>query len=231
MTDATASVFAAQDARHLARLKPWQAKVVKLISRKVSDATAHAHLAVTEALRAIPDGRPSAARTRRSPSYQAALVRLDELLASLAGPSVSSLKGVVRDAAEAFYRDSFNAMLPTVSEDIRVSNTEPTQAGISKIRGALLHSVDLRTELGSAVERAKRSLGPAVVSAANRGVTKTQGKDTIDTWHAQTERAITQAALGALSDRNVAAQTLAMLDVIHPSRLDKASLAASSHKA
>ncbi|MDE2100490.1 MAG: hypothetical protein KGL39_24815 [Patescibacteria group bacterium] len=231
MTAETQAILESLDARFLARLKPWQDRAVKLVSSVVDDAAAHAHHAITETLRKTPDGKPTSARLRKSRSYQAALDRLDGLLTALAGPSVHSAKGLVRNARASFYRDSFLYWRSRYDRDLWVSpDPRPTKRGINRIRGALIQSADLRSTLSGPIESAKRSLGPAVTSAASQTTTKRQGKDTIDTWRSQAKSAITAAVLGALSDSDQRAHTLAALDVLAPDHLDKASLSASSHE-
>src|SRR5512135_2157880 len=94
--------IAAIENRQKGRLEPWIAKGVKLVSAKLADARAHAEKAVTDTLRSTPDGRPSMARIRANPSYQASLNRLDELWAEIGGPSVTSLQGLIQDSSAAF---------------------------------------------------------------------------------------------------------------------------------
>lgn len=231
MTSETAQSLDLLDARFLARLKPWQERVSARVTKSVEDAAAHAHRSITETLRRTPDGRPSAARLRRSPSYLAALDRLDGLLTTLAGPSVHSLKGMIRNARDGFYRDSFAYWLTVYDPELWVSSDpKPTKRGINAIRGALIQSADLRTTLAGPIEAAKRSLAPSVVSASNRESTRTQAKDSIDLWAAQSRSAILTASLRALSDADQRAHTLAALNTLAPKFLGKADLAASSHR-
>lgn len=230
MRPATAKALEILESRHIARIKPWREAAFQLIGVELGDALAHARAAVTETLKRTPDGRASAAKIRRSRSYASALGHLDKLLDELAGPSADSQAGLVRDAAESFYRDAFRDAVESVDPELRVSpNPKPKEAGIRKIRTAYLHSSAIRDELGALVLSARRSLGPSVASAAARGNTEVQARDSLTTWHAQATRSIERGVLAVLSDLDVASRSLSLIDAIHPSRLDPESLAMSSH--
>lgn len=203
----------------------WSVRASGRISSKVSDARAHADKAVTEALRAEPDGRATVRRANRSPSYLAALSRLDELLADLCGPSWSSRSGVIRDAREAFYRESTQKWFPQIPEGLLARKwPEPTAAGVVAARTLVLHGQDVRREVGAPVDDAKRRLASAVVLAGSRDASGRTGADLLDAWERSSAEAIGRATTLALGDARVALDRLAGRDLIDPVHLDDTPL-------
>lgn len=201
--------------------REWSTAVIPMVESKLEDAHAHAERAVTQTLKATADGRPTARKANRSPSFQAAVARLDELLDWLAGPSANSLRGRVRDAREAFYRKAFGLHLPMIPAELHVSpHPEPTFANLRLIRGALIHGVDLRKELEGPIATAKRQLTAAVASAGQRAATARDSSDILETWHKQSVAAIRTAVLRVLSDSVEFADTEAGTDLIHPDYLE-----------
>jgi hypothetical protein len=218
MTHSDLDKKAVQQAR---QLLPWAARAGERIDAKFADALSHARNAVTETLKRKPDGRPTIRHASRSPSSTAALARLDELLAWLAGPSVSSLAGFVRDARATFYVDSFGAWKPFIPAELWVSpDPMPTVAGTNRARGAVLHGMDLRTELAGPIDRAKRSLRAAVAVAGRRGTTGKLSDQLLLTWRTQNQAAVTAAVHRALSDSQMDADVRAGRDLVHEDYLE-----------
>lgn len=201
----------------------WAAAILPVVEAKVDDAHAHAGKAITDTLKATEDGRATARKASRSPSFQAALNRLDELWTWLAGPSKDSLQGKIRDAREAFYRKGFELQRPLIPDDLWITaDPRPTAEGIRLIRGALIHGYDLRRELEGAFTTAKRGLSAAVAVAGRReadGATKT---DLLGAWKRTTLDALRLAVLRALSDSVEFADVEAGVDLIHPEFLESA---------
>lgn len=201
----------------------WSRKILPVVESKLEDALAHAERSVTQTLKDAADGRATARRANRSPSFQAAQTRLDELLEWLAGPSVDSLKGRVRDAREAFYKRAFALHKPLIPTELLVSpDPEPTAEGIRLIRGAHIHGLDLRRELAGPIETAQRNLTAAVAQAGRRSTDARVETEILGTWHRQALNAIRSAVLRVLADSVEYADTEAGTDLIHPDYLEPA---------
>lgn len=201
--------------------REWSRAIVPTVESKLEDAHAHAERAVTQALKATADGRPTARKANRSTSFQAAIARLDELLEWLAGASANSLRGRVRDAREAFYRRAFALHKPLIPKSLYISlEPEPTFANLRLIRGALIHGVDLRKELEGPFSTAKRQLTAAVALAGQRAASRADSSEILETWHKQAVGSIRTAVLRAISDSVEFADTEAGTDLIHPDYLE-----------
>jgi hypothetical protein len=199
----------------------WAKSILSRVDAKLADSLAHAERAVTRTLKATSDGRPTARKASQSPSYAAAVSRLDELWVWLAGPSKDSLSGRLRDAREAFYKRAFELHRELVPTELHVSaDPEPTFANIRLVRGALIHGFDLRRELEGPFSTAKRKLAAAVANAGQRSATVGDSSDILETWHRQSLAAIQTAVLRALSDSAEFADTEAGMDLIHPDYLE-----------
>jgi hypothetical protein len=197
--------------------------IVSAIRAKVSDARAHAANAVTEALRATPDGRATIRKATRSRSFQAAMARLDELWTDLCGPSVASRDGKLRDAREAFYRKCFELWTPLIPQDMRAGADEPTAAAIAA-RTMVLHGYDLRIELAGPIGTAERNLQSAVVRAGNREATKRTSIDLLAGWEQSTRTSLEQSVRIALGDALIALDVQAGRDQVRPEFLDQSPL-------
>jgi hypothetical protein len=208
--DAIALALEAERAR-------WAGLILARVERTLADAHAHAQKAVTDSLKVTPDGRPTLRRAARSPSFQAALNRLDELRTWLAGPSDVSLQGKVRDAREAFYRLAFELHTPHIPGEVRIrADPEPTQANINLVRGAPIHGYDPRIELAKSFVDADRQLSSAVALAGSTATSDRDATRMLAAWHARARDAIEQAVLSLLSDSVEHANTEAMADLVHP---------------
>ncbi|WP_422932049.1 hypothetical protein [Singulisphaera sp. PoT] len=207
--------------RQLEELAAWNRKVFDLVTAKVGDARAHLDRAVTDTLRRTPDGRKTLRRVVQSPSYVAAMSRMDELWAALAGPRVMSLEGVLRDARESFYRRSFAEWKGVIPADMIASpDAEPTAANAARVRGAILHGYDLRQEIGGPIARAKEQARANATLAGRRDGDRRSKADLLGTWEKQSRDAIWNTARLALSDGQVMADVQAGRDVVHPDYLD-----------
>jgi hypothetical protein len=214
MTDADLHAIAAALEAERARRA---ASILAVVGRELAAAHAHAVKAVTETLRATPDGRPTIRRANRNPSFKAALGHLDDLLTRLAGPSAVSLDGAVRDAREAFYRLAFRLHTPHMPEALRVrKEPQPTRANLDLVRGAALHGYDVRTELEAPFAVAARTLKAAVATAGSPAVSRAIGDQALKNWHDRAARSIGPAVLSLLSDSAEHANTEAMADLVHP---------------
>jgi hypothetical protein len=201
-------------------LSRWIERLGRIIKLKVHDAEAHLGNAATEVLKQTPDGRSTLLKSRNGRSYVAAMTRLDELLTALCGPSMRSLDGLVRDAREEFYRLEFAEWLPHVSDDVRVKSGKPTLKQVDYVRGLVLHGVELRHEIELPIDRSKRLAASALVLASRQGSTSQQTAGAIRLWARNAHNRISSAVATALSDSQMAVDTLASRDVVQPEYLD-----------
>lgn len=200
------------DDRRRKRLLPWQRLAVRTVSGKLADARAHASKAVTESLKATPDGRASAAVIRRNPSYQAAEARLDELWAEIGGPSVTSIAGLVQDCTEACYRDAISLWRSEVPDDFRAPGDPPTAAQLAYVRGLLWYHLPIRSAFAAPVARARHDLAAAVGMAGSTGRDATA----LSTWESRHRARLIRHLGLALGDADGRANDQAMRDVIDP---------------
>lgn len=214
MTDAE---LAAMELALETRLRPWLAKAQAVIHKAMADAKAHASLALTDALKRTPDGRPSVRRIDASPSYQAAVGHLDSLLDKLAGPKVNSLDGLIRDARAAFYRDSIRLWKPHIGPEYLISpDAQPTQEGERLMRGAIVHGYDLRREIEPAIRTTKDELFVCLNNAGRRAASDRDGKDRLALWHSQGFGRIRTKVFQALSDSDKAVHEATGLLLLAP---------------
>lgn len=204
------SDLATLDAARVKLLLAWQRKAAGLITAKMDDAEAHANKALTDTLKTKPDGRPTLRHASRSPSYKAALARLDELLEKLAGPSRASLDGLVRDAREAFWRASFDRWKPVIPAELwRSTDPQTTNAEATEARRIVLHGLDVRDELQGPIGAAQRKLLAVLTQAGSRSTPERIADDLLSTWRKQAESAIVGVTGRALSDSEVRLDVLA----------------------
>lgn len=191
----------------LRRLKPWVGRSSHLIAEKVRDARAHADKALSETLKNTPDGRATAAKIQRSPSYQAANRRLGELK--------TDVIALIRDARAEFYRGSVDLWLPFIPERFRsVRDPVPTSKGEALMRGAIIHGYTLEQEIQPGVEQAKTRLAVALNAAARRRLRSEVATDLLDLWRTDTTNQLTARAISALSDSDSAIHQTVGLIVI-----------------
>jgi hypothetical protein len=208
----------ARIAETLERLRTkWEAAILPRVESKVADAHAHGRNAITDRLKSARDGRRTVQAASGNPSYNAAVNRLDELWTHLAGPSVTSLDGAIRDAREAFYREAFALHKPIFPRQFLVSeHPEPTQAGINLVRAAAIHNYDPRRELEGPITDAKRKLSAAVAAAGHSLARARDEAEALSTWKNQTLGALTRSVQTLLSDSVEYADGEARRDLTHP---------------
>lgn len=221
----------AMDRRMLKRLAPWTSRASALIRSKVADARAHAEKAITESAKAAPDGRATFRLVRRSRSFDAALARLAEAATDLAGPSVASTMGLIRDARRSFYVDSFDLWKEVIPSTAWVKpDADPTERGRANAAAQQVGSQELRTEIAGLFDSAGRALIRAANAAASRSSLGTK-TEYLATWETQQRDAITRSVIRCLSDSDGRSHALACLDLIHPDLQSQEDLSLSSHDA
>jgi hypothetical protein len=190
-------------------LKKWTDRALKPVAKRVADARAHAEHAARVLNTPVPPGG-------RFPAPQAeAMARLEALADELAGGT-----GVLRDAFEAFYRDSWRTESPKVPEAHR--NTDPfvEAEGPRRARALTLHGYDARRELAGPVRDAAGRLNQAVLAKA-RGLGRV---DPLDAWDRRASADLARAVTTMLGDARVALRRQAQLDAVKPARLDLSGL-------
>lgn len=166
---------------------------------RVADAAAHARSALTGTLIDAPDGRATLARARRSRSLRAASARLDELATDLAGPSVRSLDGTIRDAWEALFLSSWShARSEAHPDDLDPRRPRPSASNLSSARRIVLEGLDARGLVAGPIEAARRKLAARVVALASPTRSGADRSDALRGWRAEAERSITSAAALAI---------------------------------
>ena len=130
---------------------------------------------MTAELKATPDGRPSAAKIRRSASFHASLDRLAELWTEIGGPAVTSLDGLVQDCTEACYRDSVEFWAGEIPAEYQARGNPPTAAQATYVRGLLWFGKPIRTAFDAAIKRTSNDLVAALGAAGSTTATGKQG--------------------------------------------------------
>lgn len=207
--------------RQRERMRPWATKAVQLVSRKISDTRAHAERAVTETLKATPDGRPSLALIRRNPSFKASLNRLDELWAEIGGPSVTAISGLAHDATEAFYEDARDYWFGEVPDGYRVKSREATKSQLLYVRGLLWFGQPIRQDFAPQFKRLHNTLSAALGAAGSHSDVDQPQITSLRTWESQSRATLIQRLGLALNDANQRADLQAMKDSILPQYHDK----------
>ncbi len=207
-------------ALELVRLR-WEQRLLTRVRSKVDDAHAHAVKGLTKRLKETADGRASLRHLGQSPSYQAAVERLNELWAWLVGPTQTSLKGKVRDAREAFLKEASWLWHPLVPEEIRSRSEHfPTQAEIRMIRAAAIHGSDPRKVLEGPILTAQRSLKAALEQAGQRSTPGRVEDDMLEAWRNRTTGSLSQTVTILLNDSVEYADTEAGRAMIHPDYME-----------
>ena len=170
---------------------------------------------MSDTLRQTPDGRASVARVRQNPSFQAALNRLDELHTALAGPSVTSISGLVHDAAEAAYTDSRDLWWDQIDPDYRAPSKEPTKEQKTNVRGLLWYGLPVRQGFKTQFQTAHNNLLIAVSAAGSTQATSRDGFVALRTWEEKTKASLMSRLGAALLDANVRSDREAMKHTIH----------------
>lgn len=202
-----------------ATLDRWQRMASTAVAKAVDAAHAHAVVALTDTLKRTADGRATIRKARQSPSYQAALNRLDELWDALVGPSATSLNGSIRAARSEFYKEATTEWFERLPKEFLRDGIELRRAEDARandMRRLVLHGMELRTEIGAKIGDAKRNLLASIERAARRSVQGHVATDILETWKATAKSALTRSAVVALSDSQVAIDGIAALDVVRP---------------
>lgn len=199
------------------QLVPWVNKATSIIRARVEDASSHAVRAVSRKLLDTEDGRQTYKAVKKSRQYLAAISRLYELQAALAGPSEVSLDGLIRDAREEFLRNAYTAWGPALSGPYFKLAAQPSAEAIRAARGAPVHGMELRHELDGSFDVSIRALRQAIAAASLAGATPEMSQKTIDAWEQSTAMRITNAVITALSD----SQTSIFYSVPYASQVEK----------
>lgn len=184
----------------------------RLIEGKIADAHAHAVKALTAKAKDTPDGRATIATVRRSPSFQAALSRLDELK--------TGLVELVAEWRVRSYRAAFIEWTETVPEEWLRPNPMPTDKNLSWARGFALHGMPLISEVGDATKMAGRRLGAVIAQAATRTLQDRASLDLIRAWETRTVGSLIAVADRLLSDSQIMVDRKAGRDVCRPELLE-----------
>lgn len=183
------------------RIGAWVIRARSLVNQAVSNAAAHATKALTDRLRRAPDGRRTLARARRSPSLKAAHNRLTELLDALAGPSIDSVEGLIRDSREDLYKDALKRWSDLIPD--QYLRPDPATIRVEEslgVRRLTLHGLELRAELRAPIDTAIRNLDAVLGQAAGRSTADHVASDLIDGWAMRARDAIGQAVQTAVMD-------------------------------
>lgn len=199
----------------------WYARLQPFVADRVDDAHAHAGRALTNSLKATPDGRRSLAKLDRSRSLSSALARLDAITERMAGKGEKSLKGKVREARAQLYTLAASWHFKLVPEAIRSRETpDATAAQLAAARAAAVHGYDPHTVLSAAVTTQKVQLRAALERAGRADATGKQSKDTLEEWRVRASSALSQTLRSLLVDSAGWCDTQAGLDTIHDDYLD-----------
>jgi hypothetical protein len=186
------------------RVRPWIERADRLIGSRVEDARSHAWLALTDRVVGAKDGRRTIQTAKSTRSMRAAESRLAELLEALAGPSLDSRGGLIRDARASFYRSAFELWAGRIPDAILDRRAKPTKAGEREARAVLIHGRELRPDVDAVIDAARRGLAAAVALAGTRGATDGQSRDALDAWAERHTQAIRRTVRTLLSDSDVA---------------------------
>lgn len=185
------------------------------VGKKVADAQAHALKALTDTLKATKDGRPSILAINRSPSYQAAQDRLNELWTWLAGPGETSLEGKIRDARDGLYIEAARLWFPLIPANLRSRSTAmPPEYQRKAIRATPIHGYDVRKYLEGPILTARRTLKASLEQASRRSTPGHVEIDLLATWERRTREAVSRAVKTLLNDSTEYADRMAGLDLI-----------------
>jgi len=205
--------------RHRERIMPWHHKAIRMASAKLADARAHAESAVTETLKKTPDGRASIALIRSNPSYKAALNRLDELWVAIAGPSVTSLNGLIHDVAEACYRDAVEFWRERTPKKFQSPDRGITASQVQYVRGLLWYGKTICDAFEPVIMRAKSDLAAAIGAAGSAD----RDNLALKTWETKQQSVIAKRIDLAINDADQRSDLQAMRDVFDPAIQSKRS--------
>jgi hypothetical protein len=190
--------------RDLAR---YTKQIQQAVAGKIADAGAHASKALTDTLDATAEGRPTAAKVRRSASYQAAISRLDELL--------DSLVKIVESCRVDTYAQAYGFWFDYHAHKMRRgSDSTPPRPLVERCRTTMIHGYTVRRFLQGPLDRASTQLLPTLTVAGNRAVSTRDAKDSIRRWQETNASAIMKNAVAAVIDSQTMSDRRAGRDTI-----------------
>lgn len=206
-------------------LAKWTKACRSQAERKLADARSHAEKAVTDGLKSTKDGRSSLLRINASPSFKAALARLGELLETLAGPSETSLAGMIRDARAAMYAAACEEHFAAIPAKYRSRRTAaPPVQSVNEARAATPHGLDVRSELLPTFRRLETNLKAAIERAGRKMATQEYAMGMIDQWHSDASRLMLKQVDVILDDSLVWCDYWAWSDLVHPDYVDNSPI-------
>jgi len=181
-------------------------KAGRLVGDKVSDAAAHINKAATDALRSTPDGKPTLARARRSPSFAAAMDRLDEL--------VGRIVRIEQAAREDAYRQSYAWHRESLPQELRSAGESPSARRLAQCRDFPILGYSAKDRTMDAVDSAKRSALATLARTSTRALERSAGADAIEAWGDAASRSIATVAAQSIGDGATWAARMAGRDAI-----------------
>lgn len=201
------AILTGQEARLRGRQRPWVVRAEALIRAAAADARAHAEMAVS----AVRSGSTTARRPDRTPSFAAAEARLAAAAVALAGSDAEPLSGLVRDAREAFYRDSFEAWKAMIPRESWVEpDAKPSLVAVAGIRRLPIHGVDVGRETAAHFAAAAAHLRRAAAAEAEAP----SGRAAV--WERLRTDSLILMITSEIGDSNMAAHSAAANDLVHP---------------
>jgi hypothetical protein len=202
-------------------LKKWTDRALARVSSRVSDARAHAERGALEAVKVAPaQGRFSSNFVARRGEVSLgeafpSVDRLNALLAELAGDF-----GLVRDAYQAFYRDSLRRQREKVPAEHRREDPHFEAKSIAEARNLSMHGYDARRELEGPIRGAAAAVGLAIGQKAS----DVGRVDPLAAWQRKTVSDLSRSVMTLLGDARVALDRKAQLDAVKPRLLDLTEL-------
>jgi len=188
-------------------LARYTKQIQRLVADKIADAGAHASKALTDTLNATTEGRPTAAKVRRSASYQAATTRLVELL--------DSLEEIVESCRVDTYSQAYGFWFHYHAAEMRRgSDPSPPRPLVERCRTTMIYGYTVRKFLQGPLDRASTQLLPTLTVAGNRAVSTRDAKDSIRRWQETNASAIMKNAVAAVIDSQTMADRRAGRDTI-----------------
>jgi len=212
--------YETRQAELLAVVQPFVDRASALISDRVDDALAHAEKALTRATIDEPNGRATIRRVDWSPSYNAALSRLAELVERLAGPSVASQKGIVRQAWEEAYRDCHRHWNQVLDPAIRDAYRDyPDHKEIVRARTITVLGYDARSFLLGPADVAGRMLKATIVQVAVVSTPEAERANRLESWAKRTTTALQSRTAQLIRTGAFYLDRVAGRDVVRPELL------------
>lgn len=211
MTEATLDAKDAANRRAVASLS---AEAERAIRAGVRDAAAHAARALTDALDAATEGRPTIAKARRSRSYLAARRRLAGL--------AESLVAMAEAARESAYAESWRWWASHLDAGLLRPGADPeapTAGGLGRARTAVLHGRTIAQTARPVADHAAATLLQTLALAGHRAASQERADALLEQWAGRTIAAYGRAAKGLMADAVALGDKLAGRDAIDPDLL------------